>query len=186
MGWFRVQLSEVEQRVVLDHRDCHVDRLVRQRMWALWLLHCGETREKTAEILRVSRATVQRHVVAYRMGGLAGLASRGEAGAASEWSPFDERLKIEFRERPVRSVAEAGERIKALTGLERRPTQVRYHLHRLGLEYRRMRAIPAPPKKSWRNTSLTKRPSSRASCNRHSTPPSKAGATCSSWMPVTS
>ncbi|MSR60052.1 MAG: helix-turn-helix domain-containing protein, partial [Planctomycetaceae bacterium] len=72
MGWFRVQLSEVEQRVVLDHCDCHVDRLVRQRMWALWLLHCGETREKTAEILRVSRATVQRHVAAYRTGGLAG------------------------------------------------------------------------------------------------------------------
>ena len=186
MGWFRVQLSEFEQRVVLDHRDCHVDRLVRQRMWALWLLHCGETREKTAEILRVSRATVQRHVVAYRMGGLAGLASRGEAGAASEWSPFDERLKVEFRERPVRSVAEAGERIKALTGLERRPTQVRYHLHRLGMEYRRMRSIPAPPKKNWKNTSPTRRPSSRASCNQHSPPPGKAGAMCSSWMRVTS
>ena len=50
MGWFRVQLSEVEQQLVLDHRDGHIDRLVRQRMWALWLLHCGETRQKTAEI----------------------------------------------------------------------------------------------------------------------------------------
>jgi len=186
MGWFRLKLSEVEQQVVLDHRDCHVDRLVRQRMWALWLLHCGETREKTAEILRVSRATVQRHVAAYRTGGLAGLASRGAAGTASEWLPFDERLKAEFRERPARSIAEAGERIKTLTGLERRPTQVRHHLHRLGLEYRRMRAIPAPPKKSWKNTSLTKRSSSKPSCNRPSMPPCKAGVRCSSWMPVTS
>ena len=186
MGWFRVQLSEDEQQVVWDHCDCHVDRLVRQRMWALWLLHCGETREKTAEILRVSRATVQRHVAAYRTGGLAGLASRGEAGTASDWTPFDERLKAEFRERPARSVAEAGERIKTLTGLEWRPTQVRHHLHRLGLEYRRMRAIPAPPKKSWRNTSPTRPRSSKPSCNRHSPPPSKAGVRCSSWMPVTS
>ena len=147
MGWFRVQLSEVEQQLVLDHRDGHIDRLVRQRMWALWLLHCGETRQKTAEILQVSRATVQRHFEAYRTGGLSRLARRGEAGTASEWTTFDERLKAEFRERPARSVAEAGERIKALTGLERRPTQVRHHLHRLGLEYRRMRAIPAPPPK---------------------------------------
>ena len=185
MAWFRVQLSEAEQQLVLDYCDCHIDRLVRQRMWALWLLHCGETRQKTAEILQVSRATVQRHVAAYRTGGLPRLASRGEAGTASEWTTFDERLKAEFRERPARSVAEAGERIKTLTGLERRPTQVRHHLHRLGLEYRRMRAIPAPPKKSWRTTSPTRRPSSKASCNRHSTPPSKAGATCSSWMPVT-
>jgi len=148
MVWFRVKLSADEQQVVLEHRDCHVDRLVRQRMWALWLLHCGETREKTAEILQLSRATVQRHLAAYRTGGLTGLASRGEARIASEWTSFDERLKAEFLERPARSVAEAGERIKTLTGLERRPTQVRYHLHRLGLEYRRMRAIPAPPKKS--------------------------------------
>ena len=186
MGWFRVQLSDAEQQLVLEHRDCHIDRLVRQRMWALWLLHCGETRQKTAEILQVSRATVQRYVEAFRTGGLSRLASRGEAGTASEWTIFDEQLKAEFLERPARSVAEAGERIKALTGLERRPTQVRHHLHRLGLEYRRMRAIPAPPKKSWRNTSPIKRPSSRTSCNRHSTPPSRAAATCSSWMPVTS
>ena len=186
MGWFRVRLSADEQGVVLDHRDCHVDRLVRQRMWALWLLHCGQTREQTAEILRVSRATVQRHVAAYRTGGLAGLARRGHAGTASDWTPFDETLKAEFLARPARSVAEAGERIKTLTGLARRPTQVRLHLHRLGLEYRRMRAIPAPPKKSWRTTSPTRRPSSNTSCNRPSTPPSRVGATCSSWMPVTS
>ena len=68
--------------------------------------------------------------------------------AAKEWTMFDEQLKAEFRERPARSVAEAGERIKTRTGWERRPTQVRHHLHRLGLESRRMRAIPAPPKKS--------------------------------------
>lgn len=181
-----MRLSEDEQQVVLDHRDGHVDRLVRQRMWALWLLHCGETREKTAEILQVSRATVQRFVAAYRTGGLAGLASRGAGATASQWTLFDETLQAEFRERPARSVAEAGERIQALTGLERRPTQVRYHLHRLGLEYRRMRAIPAPPKKSWRNTSPTRLLSSTASCNRHSPPLSKAGVMCSSWMPVTS
>ena len=66
---------------MLDHRDGHIDRLVRQRMWALWLLHCGETRQKTAEILQVSRATVQRHVEAYRTGGLSRLARRGEAGS---------------------------------------------------------------------------------------------------------
>lgn len=179
-------MSEDEQQVVWDHRDCHVDRLVRKRMWALWLLHCGETREKTAEILQVSRATVQRYVAAYRAGGLAGLASRGAGATASQGTPFDEKLEAEFRERPARSVAEAGERIKALTGQERRPSQIRHPLRRLGREYRRMRAIPAPPKKSGRNTSLTKPPSSTAHCHRHSTPPSRAGATCSSGRPVTS
>lgn len=186
MAWFRVQLSADEQQVVWDHRDHHADPLVRQRMWALWLLHCGQTREKTAEILGVSRATVQRCVSAYRTGGLPELARRGVSATASEWTPFDELLKAEFTERPARSVAEAGERIKALTGLERRPSQVRYHLRRLGLEYRRMRAIPAPPKKSWKNTLPSRPCSSKPDCNRPSTPPSRVGARCSSWMPVTS
>jgi transposase len=186
MGWYRIRLSDDEQRVVLDQRECHVDPLVRQRMWALWLLHCGETREKTAEILQVSRSTIQRYVAAYRRGGLSGLASRGEEPTVSRWAPFDDLLKAEFRERPARSVAEAGERIKRLTGLAWRPTQVRHHLHRLGLEFRRMRAIPAPPKKSWKNTSPIRPPSSKPSCNRPSTPPSGTRATCSLWMPATS
>lgn len=185
MGWYRVRLSADEQQVVLDHRESHVDPLVRQRMWALWLLHCGETREKTAEILRVSRATVQRYVAAYRTGGLAGLARRSVAAKASAWTPFDAALQAEFRARPAHSVAEAGARIKTLTGLERRPSQVRHHLRRLGLEYRRMRAIPAPPKKSWRNISPIRRRSSSTSCNPPSLPPKKVGATCSSWMPAT-
>ena len=186
MGWFRISLSDDEQRAVLEHRECHVDPLVRQRMWTLWLLHCGETREKTGKILQVSRATIQRQVTALRKGGLSGLASRGQASAERRWTAFDELLKAEFRERPARSVAEAGERIKTLTGLAWRPTQVRFHRHRLGLEFRRMRAIPAPPKKSWQSISRTRPPSSKPSCNRPSTPPSGAKATCSSWMPATS
>ena len=103
MGWFRVPLSDVEQPLVLNHRDCHIDRLVRQRMWALWLLDCGETRPQTAAILRVSRATVPRPVAAYRTGGLSRLASRGDVGTASAWTTCDERLKAEFSERPARS-----------------------------------------------------------------------------------
>ena len=186
MGWTRIRLSDDEQRAVLEQREGHVDPLVRQRMWAVWLLHCGQTREKTAAILRVSRSTIQRQVAAYRTGGLSGLARRGAGPPLRRWAQFDELLKAEFQERPARSVAEAGERIKTLTGLAWRPTQVRHHLHRLGLEFRRMRAIPAPPKKSWQSTSPIKPPSSKRSCNRPSTPPSGAPVTCSSWMPATS
>ena len=139
MRWFRVPLSADEQRVVWDHRDCHADRLVRQRRRALWLLDCGETRKQTAEILRVSRATVPRQVAAYRTDGWAGLTRCGAAGTASEWTPFDERRKADFRERPVRSVAAAGERLKTLPRLTRRPTQARQHRHRprLGRKDRR-------------------------------------------------
>ncbi|MGZ3386846.1 MAG: helix-turn-helix domain-containing protein, partial [Isosphaeraceae bacterium] len=39
--------------------------LVRNEMPTIWLLHCGVTRQKVAEIVGLSRATVQRYVDAY-------------------------------------------------------------------------------------------------------------------------
>jgi transposase len=73
MAWFRIQLSEDERRVVNEERINHPSLQVRSKMLTIWLLHCGITREKAAEIAGVSRATVQRYVEAYRTGGLDGL-----------------------------------------------------------------------------------------------------------------
>jgi hypothetical protein len=83
-------------------------------MLVVWLLHCGLTRTKAAEIAGFSRATVQRYVAANR---------------------------------PVRTAAEAAERIERLTGLKREPTQIRKFLRtELGFRWRRTRAIPCPPR----------------------------------------
>ena len=57
---------------------------------------------------------------------------------------------------PARTIAEAGQRIKELTGVERKPTQVRLFLKGLGLRWQRVRAIPVPPKKTSPSTSLIK------------------------------
>ena len=66
MAWLRVQLTEEEQRVVNEERISHPN----ERMLVLWVLHNGVTRQKAAEIVGVSRATVQRYVAAFRDGGL--------------------------------------------------------------------------------------------------------------------
>jgi len=63
MGWYRVQLSVEQQQVVNAERDAHPDEHVRRKMLVLWLLHCGLTRAKVAEITSTGRATVQRYVV---------------------------------------------------------------------------------------------------------------------------
>lgn len=152
MAWFRVQLSADEQSQVLEDRDNHPHRRIRERMWVLWLLHCGQTRENAAQICDVSRATVQRFVAAYRDGGLEGLRQWDVKGPVSEMASFRELLKAEFEKTPPCSVVQAGQRIFELTGVRRQPTQVRLFLKELGLEYRRMRAVPVPPKKVSRNT----------------------------------
>ena len=58
-------------------------------------------------------------------------------------------LEDAFIQRPPKVVAEACDRIEQLTGVRRQPTQVRMFLRdTLGLRWRKVAAIPVPPKKS--------------------------------------
>src|SRR3989304_1261774 len=51
MAWFRVRLSEEEQRIVGEERRQHPHEPTRRKMETLWLLHHGLTREKGAKIV---------------------------------------------------------------------------------------------------------------------------------------
>jgi transposase len=148
MAWFRIQLTEEQQQVVNAERDSHPQEHVRRKMLVLWLLHCGLTREKVAEITGLGRATVQRYVAAFRDGGLDGLRKWGVTGPVSDLAAYRELIREEFTRLPARTIAEACERIEGLTGLRRQPTQVRKFLKELGLKWQCVRAIPVPPKKT--------------------------------------
>ena len=151
MAWFRVGLSEEEQRVVGEERREHPHEPTRRKMEALWLLHHGLTREQAAKIVGVSVATVKRYANAFRDGGLDGLRRWGKKGRTGSLEAHRELLAESFRERPVSSVAEAADRIEQLTGIRRGLSQTRSFLQKLGLRWQRMAAIPVPPKKVSRN-----------------------------------
>jgi hypothetical protein len=55
--WLLIALAEDEQRVVNTEGCSHPDAHVRRKMLVLWLLHCGLTREKAAEVAGLSRPT---------------------------------------------------------------------------------------------------------------------------------
>jgi transposase len=156
MAWLRVRLTEEQQAIVNEERTSHPHPRVREKMLILWMLHCGVTRQKAAEVAGVGRATVQRYVAAYRDGGLDGLRRWDVKGQVSELAAYRDLIRESFEKSPVRTVAEAGDRIFELTGLRRGPSQVRKFLNDLGLKWRSVRAIPVPPKKTWRSTSPPK------------------------------
>jgi transposase len=156
MAWFRVQLTEEQQRIVNEERVSHPDLRVREKMLVLWLLHCGTTREKAAEIVGVGRATVQRYVAAFRAGGLDGLRQCHRHRPVSELAAYRDLIRESFEKQPARTMAEACDRIYQLTGLRRGPSQVRKFLKDLGLKFYRVRPIPVPPKKTWPSTRETK------------------------------
>ena len=160
MAWFRVQLTEEEQRIVHEERASHPHPRIREKMLVLWLLHCGLTRQKAAEVAGVGRATVQRYLAAFRTGGLDGLRRCHHHRPQSEMAAYRDLIRASFEERPARTMAEAGERIFQLTGLRRGPSQVRKFLKDMGLKFQRVRMVPVPPKKTWPSTSEPKRLSS--------------------------
>jgi hypothetical protein len=55
MAWFRVQLTEEQQRIVNEERVSHPNLRVREKMLVIWLLHCGTTREQAAAIVGIGR-----------------------------------------------------------------------------------------------------------------------------------
>jgi transposase len=160
MAWLRITLTDAEQAVVDAERDAHPDAHVRRKMLVLRLLHCGVTRDKAGEVAGLGRATVQRYVAAYRDGGLDGLRRWGVTGPVSDLAAHTEAIRESLTSSPVRTVAEACDRIETLTGVRRKPTQVRTFLAGLGFRWRRVRALPVPPKKTSRTTWPSRRPSS--------------------------
>jgi transposase len=156
MAWFRIQLTEDEQRVVNDERESHPESHVRRKMLVLWSLQCGLKRQQAATLAGVGLATVQRYVAAYRDGGLEGLRRWNVQGPLSDLATFRDVIRESFERQPVSTIAEACARIERLTGLQRGQTQVRRFLKGLGLKWQRIRAIPVPPKKTWRSMSPRK------------------------------
>jgi transposase len=163
MVCFDIQLTEAQQRIVAHERELHPDEHVRRKMLVLWLLHHGLTRQKAAEIAGLSRASVQRYVRAFREGGLDGLRAWNVTGPVSDLAAFTQQIREAFTHQPVRTIAEACERIEQLTGIRRQPTQVRRFLKKLGLKWQRIRAVPVPPKKVSKTTCVSSSNSSKPS-----------------------
>lgn len=153
MAWLKIALTDDEKRIVNAERDAHPDEHVRRKMLVLWLLHCGLTRQKAAEVAGLGRATVQRYVRAYQAGGLGDLRRWGVTGPVSDLAAHADAIRESLTTNPVRTIAEAADRIGQLTGLRRQPTQTRVFLAGLGFTYKRVRAIPIPPQKLWPSTS---------------------------------
>jgi transposase len=145
----RFEFTEEEQRVIARDRFHHPNPRVQRRMEMLWLKCHGETHERIAELTGVGRRTVQRVLDRFEAGRLEAVRSFQEKGQASGLTPHGELVETEFRQRPPRTVVEACDRIERLTGVRRGPTQVRRFLRdQLGLTWRKVAAVPVPPKQS--------------------------------------
>lgn len=154
-SWLKFDLTEAEIAIVLEERHSYPNLSVRERMNIVWMLHKGSERDVAAKNANVSRSTVQRVVKAFRANRLDGVRNWDASGQVSEMEPFRDIIRKSLEESPPRTIGEVADRIKDLTGLERKPTQVRNFIKDMGFSWKRSRALPIPPKKVWRNTPAT-------------------------------
>jgi transposase len=123
-----VAFAEADQRVFSEERFSHPHPRVQRRMEVLWLVSQRLSYDQVALLAGVSSATVERYVVIYRDQGLDGLRVFRWANSPSALVEHRESLETSFREQPPHTVAEARQRIKDATGLDRGLTQVRAFL----------------------------------------------------------
>lgn len=148
MGWLRIALTDEEQQIVQQEWDSPASATVRRRLLVIWSLHCGLKREQAARIAKVDLSTVQRDVKRYRQGGLKALLEAGPGKLpTSQLAQHTDRIRQSLEQQPVRTITEACQRIEDLTGLKRKPTQMRQFLKNMGLKWQMVRALPVPPKK---------------------------------------
>jgi transposase len=152
----RQQVTLGEDEAVRVRRARVYGPSARVRQWAdvLWLLHVGMQVREVVRIAGVSRRTVERCRRRWRQEGLDGLFEDRHYRPTSELDQFQDVVKADFEAQPPRTLAEAAERIEQLTGIRRSEEPVRLFLHRLGMSFRQVAAIPVPPQKVSPNTSL--------------------------------
>ncbi len=143
-----VAFTADELDAIAQERYFHPDPHIQRKMEVLWLKHHGETHERIATLAGVSRSSVQRYLSEFLAGGLEQIRRCPHAGQTSALQEHRASLEDHFRAHPPRSVRAAQEVIRQRTGLLRGLTQVRRFLHRLGLEPRKVAAVPVPPKKT--------------------------------------
>lgn len=121
----------------------HPHPLVQFKMETLYLRSQGVSIEQTLQVCDISKATYYRYINAYREGGVEALKTLSFNRPKSELQEHAKSLEAYFLANPPATVGEAAAKIKELTGIQRKPTQVRMFLRGLGLKPRKVGALPA-------------------------------------------
>jgi transposase len=144
-----ITFTPEDRRDLAHDRYHHPDPRVQRKMEVLWLKGHGLPHDTIATYADVSRRTVQRYLDEYLEGGLPRLRRCPGNYPQSVLVEHEASLEEYFRKHPPRSTKQARAVIEQHTGARRGRSQVRHFLKdRLGLRWRRVGAIPVPPKKT--------------------------------------
>src|SRR5262249_48452405 len=142
----RITFTDDDVSAIAFDRYYHPEPFVQRKMEVLWLKAQGLTHDAIARLAGVARSSVQRHLRQFAAGGLDAIRRfpwKGQRGALDPPPPGGEGP---FPHPPPGGGKGAQCAIAERPGTRRAQTQVRRSLRRLGLQPRRVAAVPIPPK----------------------------------------
>jgi transposase len=138
----QIAFSDQDIQQLRYERYHHPHPRVQQKMEALLLKSQGLPHHVIADCVGVCENTLLAYFRAYQAGGIDALKQIDFYRPSSELDAHRESLEAYFRDHPPTTIAEAAAVIERLTGIQRKPTQVRVFLRKLGLKRLKTYAVP--------------------------------------------
>ncbi len=139
----KLHWGEEEVEALRYWRFHHPDPRVQVRLEALYLRSQGVASGEIIQLCGISKASFHRYLTAYATGGLEELKRLEHYRPQSALQAHRPTLEAYFQQHPPATVGEAAAKIAALTGIARKPTQVRQFLRSLGMKPLKVGMIPA-------------------------------------------
>jgi len=161
----QITFSEQDIQQLRYERYHHPHPRVQQKMEALLLKSQGLPHHIIADCVDVCENTLLAYFRAYQTGGIDALKQINFYRPESALETHRDSLEAYFHQHPPTTIAEAAAVIERLTGIQRKPTQVRVFLRKLGLK--RLKTYAVPDKTDSDQQDAFKKPkSSRGSAKR--------------------
>jgi transposase len=139
----KITFSHEDLEALRYWRFQHPDPRIQLRMEALYLRRQGVAKGEILQLCGMSKASFHRALNAYLHGGIDALKRIDHDRPRSVLHNHGTTLETYFRQHPPATVAAAAATSAELTGMVRKPTQVRQFLKTLGRQPRKVGLLPA-------------------------------------------
>jgi transposase len=139
----QVIIKEKDKEVFSRERYDHIHPRVCQRMDALHLKSKGVSNRQICTILDICNNTLLSYFKMYHSGGIDELRRIRFNRPQSQLVSHKDSIERYFTEHPPSSISEAASKIKELTGIDRKATQVRKFLKSIGFRCLQVGVVPA-------------------------------------------
>jgi transposase len=149
----QVIIREEDKAIFARERYEHIHPRVCQRMDALHLKSKGLSNKQICDILNICNNALLGYFKMYNAGGVEELRKLKFNRPKSQLVAYKDSLEKYFTENPPSSISEAAAKIKELTGMERKETQVRKFLKSIGFRCLQIGVVPAKAMTEGKKTS---------------------------------